>query len=690
MSADIHRDAFIQEANELLDTLEESLMELENEPENEDTVAKVFRAMHTIKGSGAMFGFDNIAEFVHGIETAYDKVRDHELKVDLNMVSNSLKSCDIIKEMIHNSNLNIKNAEVKTVANYFSSLCGLKKKEEKPKKENQKNKDFESFKTYRIRFTPDESILLRGVNPELLLSELCELGESKIIAQTNRIPLLNNFAIERCYTTWDIILTTNKGENAIKDVFIFVEDDCKLEITVIDDLTMDENETEYKMVGEILIEKGDITRAEIENILNGKKKLGEILIASGKVQAEAVQSALLEQQHVKEVRAKKIEAENNASIRVSSEKLDFLVDLVGELVTVQARLSQTSANENNPELLKIAEEVERLVWDLRDNTMSIRMLQIGSTFSKFKRLVRDLSLNLGKEIDLVTEGADTELDKTVIEKLNDPLVHLIRNSIDHGIELPDEREKAGKERKGTILLSAKHSGDSVLIQIKDDGKGLDLSRLRAKAIEKGIISENTELTEKETCELIFAPGFSTADKVSNISGRGVGMDVVRRNIEALRGTIDIISEKGSGTVISLKLPLTLAIIDGLLIQISDQFFIIPLSIVEECIELTQKNITDAHGRDIIQVRGDLVPYIKLRELFGFKDAKPSIQQIVITEIDNKRVGFVVDSVIGDHQTVIKSLGKAFKKVHGISGATVLGDGSVALIIDILKIYSGIE
>jgi two-component system chemotaxis sensor kinase CheA len=518
---------------------------------------------------------------------------------------------------------------------------------------------------------------------------MAELGECRVIAHTDNIPYLDELESEKCYVNWDIILTTDKGENAIRDVFIFVEDDCDITITPVAFYDM-ESSDEHEKIGEILVEKGDISRIELEAILAEKKRLGEILVEKGVVPPSAIAAALEEQKHIKEIKAKKIEAEGMTSIRVQSDKLDFLVDLVGELVTVQARLSQTAARKNEPELLKIAEDVERLVWDLRDNTMSIRMLPIGSTFSKFNRLVRDLSHTLGKKIDLVTEGAETELDKTVIEKLNDPLVHLIRNSIDHGLEMPEERKAAGKKETGTITLSARHSGDSVLIQITDDGRGIDPERVRKKAVEKGLIAETAELTPKEACELILAPGFSTAEAVSNISGRGVGMDVVKKNIEALKGSLDISSEKGSGTVISLKLPLTLAIIDGLLIRVADQFFIIPLAVVEECIELTPKDIANSHGRSIIQVRGDIVPYIKLRELFGIRGDVPEIQQIVVTEIDGRRVGFVTDAVIGDHQTVIKSLGKIFKEVHGVSGASILGDGSVALIIDAVKIYHGIE
>lgn len=690
MAVDIHQEVFIQEAVELLAELEESLLELESNTDDLELVARIFRAMHTIKGSGAMFGFENIAHLVHDVETAYDKVRNGELKVTKDMLDHSLKSCDVIKEMLEDSSLMPESEEAKEILEFFRGLqdssAGQESPESAPAKDSEP--DESEDKTYRIRFKPSPLIMLQGTNPEFLIMELQEMGETKIIAHTSDIPPFEEMDPEKCYTFWDIILTTSKTENEIRDVFIFVEDDCALSIEIIDDFDLEEEN--YKKLGEILLEKGDISLEALNQMLSETKKLGEILVNRGLVKPDAVESALQEQLHIKEMRAKKTSAESSATLRVPSEKLDVLVDLVGELVTVQARLNQAAVQDINPELMKIAEEVERLVWELRDNTMSIRMLQIGSTFSKYKRLVRDLSKELSKDIELLTKGEETELDKTVIEKLGDPLVHLVRNSVDHGIESPEERENAGKKRKGRIILSAQHSGDSVLIQIRDDGKGINRDVIFRKAVEKGIINENAELSDKEVYELIFAPGFSTASEVSSVSGRGVGMDVVKKNIEALRGTVDVDSTLGEGTVITLKLPLTLAIIDGLLVQIGEQFFIIPLSMVNECIEFTEQSNKSKSGRTIIKVRDDLIPYLRLRDIFGVRDNPPEIQQIVIVEFDERKVGFMVDNVIGDHQTVIKSLGKSFKDVECISGASVLGDGSVALIIDIAKIYTSIE
>ena len=329
--------------------------------------------------------------------------------------------------------------------------------------------------------------------------------------------------------------------------------------------------------------------------------------------------------------------------------------------------------------------MERLTAELRDNTMSIRMLPIGATFSRFERLVRDLSTELGKEIILNTEGAETELDKTVIEKLNDPLIHIIRNSIDHGIEMPEARKAAGKPEQGTVHLSAEHSGANVFIRISDDGAGLDAEAIRAKAVEKGLIASDVVLSEKEIFSLTLMPGFSMAKNITNVSGRGVGMDVVKKGIDALHGTIEIVSKKGIGTTITLKLPLTMAIIDGLLVQIEDVHYIMPLAAIEECVELTRDDVASAHGKHIARIRGEIVPYIRLREMFMHGGIAPAIEQIVTARIDGGRVGFVVDQVVGQHQTVIKSMSRMYRDIEYMSGATILGDGNVALILDLPKL-----
>ncbi|MSM40903.1 MAG: chemotaxis protein CheA [Geobacter sp.] len=693
---DSHRQAFKEEAYELLSELETSLLALEETPDDLETIGRVFRAMHTIKGSGAMFGFEEIAAFTHEVETVFDLVRNGKLAVTRDLINLTLAARDLIKGMLDASDGGGPIDDVTAVA-LVSELKKLVPREDQeggttPVEEKVADAPqavVQKYATYRIRFKPAAEIFMNGTNPLNLIAELSQLGSHKTVAQIGKIPSLNDLQPELCYVLWDIILTTNRGKDAIEDVFIFVADDCELSIELIDDAEQ-ASEGDYKKLGEILVEKGDISRAEMDEILSLQKRFGELAVAAGKVSPEGVQAALAEQQHVKEVRQERQAQEAMTSIRVPADKLDLLVNLVGELVTVQARLTQTATSRKDAELVNIAEEVERLSAELRDNALNIRMLPIGTTFSKFKRLVRDLSNELGKEIEMTTDGAETELDKTVIERLNDPLVHLIRNSIDHGIEYPDERAAAGKQRRGTVHLAAVHSGDSVLISIKDDGAGLDREAIRTKAVERGLIQSTAELPDKEIFAQIFAPGFSTAKKVTSVSGRGVGMDVVKRAIDALRGTIDISSQRGVGTTITVRIPLTLAIIESLLVKIREDCFVIPLSIVSECVELTREQVVESHGRNLANVRGHLVPYVPLRERFAISGEPPAIQQIVITDMDGYRVGFVVDHVIGEHQTVIKSLGRAYKNVDAVSGATILGDGNVALILDIPQLMRGVE
>jgi len=689
---DLHRQAFKEEAYELLSELENSLLELEERPEDPDLIGRVFRAMHTIKGSGSMFGFDDIALFTHEVETVFDQVRNGRLQVTKRLINLTLAARDQIKLMLDHSE-EAGGAENEASAGIIAGLRSLTSSEAPapaaPKAREPKTAAV-SEETYRIRFVPALHTFASGSNPLNLLAELAELGVCNVVAQTSALPTLKEIDPEACYVYWDVILTTDRGLSAIRDVFIFVEDDCQLKIELIAEHGRFQEPQDYKKLGEILLERGDISAEEMEEVLGQQKRFGELAVEKGLVPADKVQSALVEQQHIKEVRQEKLSAEAASSIRVPAERLDVLVNLVGELVTVQARLSQTAAGRADAELCAIAEEVERLTGELRDSALNIRMLPIGSTFSKFKRLVRDLSAELGKEIEMTTEGAETELDKTVIEKLNDPLVHLIRNCIDHGVERPEVRLAKGKPAHGTVHLAAVHSGDSVLITIADDGAGLDRDAIRAKAIERGLIAASAELSDKELFSLIFAPGFSTARQVSSVSGRGVGMDVVKRAIEALRGSVEIASQQGEGTRITVRIPLTLAIIESLLVRIGKDSFMLPLSLVDECIELTREDVARAHGRNLARVRERLVPYIPLRERFGIAGEPPLIEQIVITEVNGQRVGFVVDQVVGEHQTVIKSLGRAYKSSQGISGATILGDGSVALILDIPQLLQSVQ
>jgi two-component system, chemotaxis family, sensor kinase CheA len=682
---DAHKQAFKEEAAELLSELELTLLSLEHDPEDSELIAKVFRALHTIKGSAAMFGFDDITMFTHDIESAYDHIRNGEIKITKEIIDLTLGARDLISIMLAQSEgeRDIDEEKSKEILMSFKSMTNAvskppKKQEAAASSQNLSNVQQGTAKEeiFHVIFRPAEEIFMTGNNPILLLNELRELGRAIIIANTKKIPSLEEIDPEKCYFSWDLILKTDKGIDAIKDVFIFVEDQCEIIIENIDDVIKLNGDEDFR----------NLEKAIYENALSDKYSVEDFLKTYKPAAVHEAASALVKHENKKTKHAEG-HGENDAasSIRVSADKLDELVNLVGELVIVQARLSQIALKANDPNMVSLSEEVERLTWSLRDSALNIRMLPIGSTFSKFKRLVRDLSKDLNKEVELTTDGAETELDKTVIEKLSDPLVHIIRNSIDHGIETPDEREKIGKPRTGEVRLSATQSGGSVLIKISDDGAGMDKEKIRAKAISMGLISENVELSDSEIYELIFAPGFSTATEVTNVSGRGVGMDVVGKAIDSLRGAVEVESKKGKGSTIILKLPLTLAIIDGLLIQIDEDFYVIPLSSVEECIELTDADINNAHGRHIVSIREEIVPYINLRERFSISSAPPSVQQVVIVGIKGNRFGFVVDKVIGQHQTVLKTLGKMYKNIEGISGATILGDGTVALILDAAKI-----
>jgi two-component system chemotaxis sensor kinase CheA len=693
------RETFKEEAYELLAELESGLLELEHNPGDKEQVGRVFRAMHTIKGSGATCEFHNIASFTHELETVFDKVRKGKIAATKELIDLALTARDHIQSLFdafykgstadESQGGEITAALKKLVPESAGKGPAAPARGPSAAKGKPAEEGPSAYATYRIRFRPARDIFASGTDPVLLLQELHQLGACRVLAQTEDIPFLEDYQAEGCFTFWDVILTTNRGKNAIEDVFIFVKDTSDITIEVIDEEGGADDEASYKRLGEILLERGDLKPEDLQKALQSKRRVGEMLVESGIVSAAKVESALAEQRQVREAREQRHGMEPTSSIRVATDRLDTLVNLVGELVTVQARLSQTALVRGIPEFTSIAEEVERLTVSLRDNTMSIRMLPIGTTFSKFKRAVRDLSAELGKEIELTTDGAETELDKTVIERLGDPLVHLIRNSIDHGIETPEARERAGKPRRGTIHLSAVHSGAHVLIQVGDDGAGLDIEAIRAKAVEKALIAPDATPSDKELFSLILMPDFSTAKTVTNMSGRGVGLDVVKKAIDALRGTIEISSVRGAGATITLKLPLTLAIIDGFLTKIGTDHFIFPLASVEECIEL-KRDAAGSNGRHLANVRGHMVPYINLREQFKVAGAAPAIEQIVIVGEEGRRVGFVVDTVVGGHQTVLKSLGRFYRQVEGISGATILGDGTVALILDLPKLIGAAE
>jgi two-component system chemotaxis sensor kinase CheA len=638
---DKHKQAFQEEAREILVELESSLLELNENRADSELVGRVFRSMHTIKGSGAMFGFDELAAFTHHLETAFDAVRNGRLKVTSELVDLSLAALDRIKAMVDEpagqspaecalaDGILAKLRELTGGAGTEPDVAAPSSPASAPPKETGPASD------WLIRFAPGPDLMRNGTDPLLLLRELKQLGKSQVTASMASIPPLNELDPVRCYISWEILLTTAESREAIRDVFIFVEDCC------------------------------------------------ELTIEPAATQSASLPSALAKsfEERTNPGRRENDKPDTASSIRVPAVKLDQFVNLVGELVTVQARLIEIAARRDDPDVTAVSEEIERLTAALRENSMSIRMLPIRATFERFRRLVHDLARDLHKSVELTIEGADTELDKTVIDQLNDPLMHLIRNSMDHGIELPEDRLAAGKRATATIHLSARHSGANVLIGVEDDGRGIDATRVRKRAIDNGLVSADAQLSEAEVYSFILMPGFSTAEKVTDVSGRGVGMDVVNQRVEALRGTIDIASKSGAGTSVTLRLPLTLAIIDGLLVRVGEAYFVLPLANTLECIELTREDIEHANGKHIANVRGEILPYIRLREFFEIRTERPEREQIMLAETESGRFGFVVDEVLGDHQTVIKNLGRFYRQIQFVSGATILGNGTVALILD---------
>lgn len=663
---------FRQEAADLLVQLEAALLDLEDHPHDVALVDKAFRALHTIKGSGAMFGFAAVAEFTHHLETAFDQVRTHQRPVSAPLISLTLDSLDHIRGLIEAP----ETIDTAKGAELLEALRGIGG----PATETvavppPANREPTGPATWRIRFKPGPDVIVFGTNPLLLLKELSRIGDCTATPLADSVPPLEELDPHRCYMAWDILLTTDRPRVDIEDIFLFVADDSQLSIERLGEMP----DTD-KRVGDILVERGDVHPQDVTEALTKQKKIGALLVDDGKTSPDRVDSALAEQQHVRErARVQQTEAQ---TVRVQADRLDSLMDQVGELVIAQARLRQLAGLSTDLNMRALAEEIERLSADLRDTTMSIRMLPIGTLFGRFRRLVRDLSQSLGKQVALTTAGEDTELDKTVIESLNDPLVHLIRNALDHGLEDAETRLAHGKPAEGRVHLSAVHSGAHVLITVSDDGRGLDRAAIRAKAEERGLIAAGAPLADNELYNIIFEPGFSTAASVSSVSGRGVGMDVVKQAITTLRGSIDVTSTPGQGAAVTLKLPLTLAIIDGLLVRVATGFYVLPLAAVEEVVDLTAQQDVASTGRCFLNIRGDIVPFVRLRELFNTAGKPDPYQKVVIVTSNERRVGLVVDQVIGQYQTVIKSLSQLVDDVDGFSGATILGDGSVALILDV--------
>jgi two-component system, chemotaxis family, sensor kinase CheA len=650
-NAEQFKQSFREEAREILTELESALLELNQNRCDAELVSRIFRGLHTIKGSGAMFGFERMAAFTHDLETAFDRVRNGRLEISAELIDLTLAALDQISAMLEEDGGGkpADRAACTAILDSVRRLAAIQGNAD-PVERSEAPPDAQSAsggtaRNWRIRFAPGPDLMRDGANPLLLLREVGTLGGLSIRASMAAVPPLAELDPERCYVSWEMVLATSAHRDTIRDVFIFVEDTCELDIEP-DGTVADEG------------------------------------VAPARASESGRSAAALEEKRFRSAGRRTYDRPENAtSLRVPATKLDQFVNLVGELVTVQARLSEISGRLEDAEVTAVAEEVERLTSALRESSMNIRMMPIRGTFEKFRRLVHDLAHELGKEVELTVEGADTELDKTVIEQLGDPLMHLIRNSMDHGIEPAGERAAEGKPPTASIHLSARHSGASVLISVTDDGRGIDAEAVRERAIERGQVAADAELAQAEIFALIFQAGFSTARQVTDVSGRGVGMDVVRQRVESLRGTIEVASRPGQGTTVTMRLPLTLAIIDGLLIGVGDACFVLPMASTLECVELTRDDIARANGKHVAVVRGEMVPYIRLREHFKMKSQPPEIEQVMLVETGEGRVGIVVDRVLGNCQTVIKSLSRMYRQVQFVSGATILGNGSVALILD---------
>jgi len=651
-------EVFRQEAAELLDSLEAALLDLAGRLGDGDLIDTAFRALHTIKGSGAMFGFDRVAAFTHDFETAFDRIRKGEAAATAAMVALSLEAKDHIRQLIDDP-IGTDPATGARIVGDLQALFDLGAPAEAAAPEAA-SPDRSVVSGWRLVFSFAEDSLRNGANPLAMLDDLRSLGPCDVSADLSRMPPLAELDPTASHAEWTVTLRAPCPVADIEDVFMFVRDEMRLSIEPLQEPALRQVESAAALSPIQLVKD----RPVAENDRPSER------FDAGTSKAEG--------------RTSKAE-DRTRTVRVQAERLDELMDRVGELVIVQARLSQLAHQRGDAGFKTVAEEIERLAAALRDTTMGVRMVPMGSLFSRFRRLVHDLSRDLRKPVEFVTAGEDTELDKTMIERLADPLVHLIRNAIDHGIESPERRVSAGKSASGRIELTARHVGAQVFVTVQDDGGGLDTARIRAKAEEQGLIQPGANLSDPEVHQFLFHPGFSTAQTVSALSGRGVGMDVVKRTIEAMRGAIDVSTTPGRGSAMTLRLPLTLAIIDGLLIRVGPDHYIIPLSAVEECVELTPADEARSRGRDFLSIRGALVPFLRLRSQFGAGGEPDPFQKVIITSVGDTRIGLVVDQIVGSHQTVIKSLTRLHADVAMFSGATILGDGTAALILDVAQL-----
>jgi two-component system chemotaxis sensor kinase CheA len=731
---------FADEAEDLLGVAESALLNLDGLNNVDETVGDLFRTFHTIKGAAGLFGLDTIVEFTHVVESVLSKIREGNLEVDQGMVSLFLGSRDHLENLVARALEGIDGLDDSLQATDDILIGQLNVHLDSDSEETtQSTAEIVSNNASQdgsvvnenwhisLRFGPNA--LRIGMDPASFIGYLNTIGSLKrVVLIDDAIPQWDEYDPEGCYLGFEVVLMAPQTmtKETIEEVFEFVQDDCKISILppyshISAYIKMIEELPEEDMrIGDILFACGALTEHEKDDILNKQDHLNDEATASGGAQpvpqlgAVAVEQNVVQQEVVdaavkKQSDQKAQQANEQQTIRVNALKLESLVNLVGELVIGSANAELNARRLADSDLNEAMENLLRLIEEVRDTTLGLRMVPIGETFNRYKRVVREVSRDLGKEIDLRITGAETEMDKILTEKIGDPLIHLVRNAIDHGIESPEKRIAAGKPSMGVVNLDAFHDSGSIVIQIKDDGGGLSKEKILAKALEKGLIQEGHQLTDKEIYRLIFEAGFSTADAVSSLSGRGVGMDVVRRNIELLRGQVEIDSEPGHGSTISIRLPLTLAIIDGFQVRVGDSQYILPLDMVEECIELDESLKNNDDGTNYVNLRGEILPFLHLNDIFSSGEHKESEAKdselikkgvagstdrhrdnIVVVHAAGKKAGFVVDELLGEHQTVIKPLGKVFQNLKGISGATILGSGEVAMIIDIPEIIQRIE
>ncbi|MBZ0126040.1 MAG: chemotaxis protein CheA [Rhodocyclaceae bacterium] len=702
MIVDEARGTFFEEAQELLRQMEQILLAFEIGTQNEEAVNELFRAAHTIKGSAGLFRFEEIVSFTHVVESVLDRLRSGALEADDGLLGLLLESGDHIGTLVAAAASDsplveavqaLGNALVARLEAFLprpaeTPLAGEFLPEPEPALAVSGGGPLGGADTWHLSLRFGADVLRMGMDPLAFIRYLTTLGDIvHIETLCDALPPIEDFDPEACHLGFELDLRSAASRQEIEAVFEFVQDDAQIRILppharVEDYIALiAELPEESSRLGEILVAGGALTRRELEQALRAQaqdapeRRLGEILTDAGAVHEQVVEAALDKQKRGEERRA----AESR-SVKVPADKLDRLIDLVGELVIAGAGTQLLANRSRLGELAESASQVNRLVEEVRDAALRLRMVQIGEVFNRFPRVVRDVSRELGKDIELKISGAETELDKSMVERLGDPLMHLMRNAMDHGLETAEERLARGKPARGTVGLAARHESGSIVIEVRDDGRGLDRERILQKAIEKGLVQESQSLEDGEVYQLILQPGFSTAEKVTNLSGRGVGMDVVKSSIEALRGAIEIHSRPGEGTCMRLTLPLTLAIIDGFLVGVGGARFVLPLEMVVECIELP---VGDGAGeRDYLNLRGQVLPFLRLRELFEVPLQAPRRQNVVVVQYGGRQAGLAVDSLMGECQTVIKPLGVLFERLRGISGSTILASGEVGLILDV--------